>query len=148
MNLEITGKLFVKYEPQEFGEKKFKTREFVLELVEDINGNPYTNYAKMQLVQNKCEIIDRFNIGDMVKVSFNIRGRSYVDKKDGSTKYISNLDAWRVEAAGAQSGGGNPQPQSYNNSNSGGNNSGGNNNFNAAPTNYNPSPETIDDLPF
>ena len=148
MNLEITGKLFVKYEPQEFGEKKFKTREFVLELVEDINGNPYTNYAKMQLVQNKCEIIDRFNIGDTVKVSFNIRGRSYVDKKDGSTKYISNLDAWRVESAtGAPASGGNQQPQSYNNNNGGNNNGGSNNNFNAAP-NYNPSPETIDDLPF
>jgi uncharacterized protein DUF3127 len=147
MSLEITGKLFVKYEPQEFGEKKFKTREFVLELVEDINGNAYTNYAKMQLVQAKCDIIDRFNLGDMVKVSFNIRGRSYVDKKDGTTKYISNLDAWRVEAAGAA-----PANNGYNQaaptySNTGGNPNGGTNNFNSAP-NYNPSPETIDDLPF
>ena len=147
MSLEITGKLFVKYEPQEFGEKKFKTREFVLELVEDINGNAYTNYAKMQLVQAKCDIIDRFNIGDMVKVSFNIRGRSYVDKKDGTTKYISNLDAWRVEAAGAA-----PANNAYNQSapaysNAGGNPTGGSNNFNSTP-NYNPSPETIDDLPF
>ena len=147
MSLEITGKLFVKYEPQEFGEKKFKTREFVLELVEDINGNAYTNYAKMQLVQNKCEIIDRFNLGDMVKVSFNIRGRSYVDKKDGTTKYISNLDAWRMESASAtpNNGGGNQSAPSY--SNTGGNPSGGSNNFSSTP-NYNPSPETIDDLPF
>lgn len=157
MSLEITGKLYVKYEPQEFGEKKFKTREFVLELVEDINGNAYTNYAKMQLVQAKCDIIDRFNLGDMVKVSFNVRGRSYVDKKDGTTKYISNLDAWRVESATAAPAAGNTYnqaPQQAYNNNSGGNynnaaantNTGGGN-FNAAP-NYNPLPETIDDLPF
>jgi Domain of unknown function (DUF3127) len=150
MTLEVTGKLHVKYEPQEFGEKKFKTREFVLELAEEISGNTYTNFAKMQLVQAKCDIIDRFNIGDLVKVSFNIRGRSYVDKKDGSTKYISNLDAWRVEAASAtpstnqQAPAYNQQAPAYNN-NAGGNTGG--NNFNQAP-NYNPSPETIDDLPF
>ncbi len=146
MSLEVTGKLHVKYEPQEFGEKKFKTREFVLELAEEINGNTYTNYAKMQLVQAKCEVIDKFNIGDMVKVSFNIRGRSYVDKKDGSTKYISNLDAWRVEPAGMQQGNGGGQgAPAYNNNYNNNNNGGGN--YNAAP-NYNPSPETIDDLPF
>ncbi len=66
MSLELSGKLIVKYEPQEFGEKKFKTREFVIELAEEISGNTYTNYAKMQLVQAKCDIIDRFNIGDII----------------------------------------------------------------------------------
>ncbi len=150
MSLELTGKLLVKYEPQEFGEKKFKTREFVIELAEEINGNIYTNYAKMQLVQAKCDIIDRFNLGDAVKVSFNVRGRSYIDKKDGSTKYISNLDAWRVEAANAAPAGnqGNQQAApAYNNNNNNNYSNQGNNNYNQAP-NFNPSPETIDDLPF
>ena len=85
---------------QNFESEKFKKREFVVELSEEINGNIYTNPAKMQLAQAKCDIIDRFNVGDSLKVSFNIKGNSYVDKKDGSTKYITNLDAWRVEAAG------------------------------------------------
>ncbi len=149
MSLELTGKLTVKYDAQEFGEKKFKTREFVIELAEEINGNTYTNYAKMQLTQAKCDIIDRVNIGDMVKVSFNVRGRSYIDKKDGTTKYISNLDAWRVESTnGAPAN--NAGNQQYNAAPAYNNNSGGNNNnanFNSAP-NYNPSPEAIDDLPF
>lgn len=99
MSLEVTGKLIQKYDTVQVSEK-FKKREFVVELSEEINGNIYVNPAKMQLVQNKCEIIDRFNKGDMVKVSFNIKGNSYVDKTDGSTKYITNLDAWRVEAPG------------------------------------------------
>jgi hypothetical protein len=96
MSLEVTGKLLVKYETLQVSEK-FKKREFVIEIAEEINGNIYTNYGKFQLVQNKCEIIDRFNTGDTVKVSFNVKGNSYVDKKDGTTKYLSNLDAWRVE---------------------------------------------------
>ena len=96
--MEVTGKLVVKYDTVQVSEK-FKKREFVLELVEEINGNTYTNFGKFQCVQNKCEIIDRFNTGDTVKVSFNIKGQPYVDKKDGQTKYLTNLDAWRVEAA-------------------------------------------------
>jgi len=101
MSLEVTGKLLVKSDAQQVSEK-FKKREFVVELVEDINGNNYTNFGKFQLVQSKCEILDRFNVGDTVKVHFNIKGNSYVDKKDGVTKYITNLDAWRVEGVGAQ----------------------------------------------
>ena len=145
MSLEVTGKLLVKYETQQVSEK-FKKREFVIELAEEINGNIYTNFAKMQLVQNKCDIIDRFKEGEQVKVSFNIKGNKW--ERDGKVNYITNLDAWRVESANAAPGNA-PNNQSsvpvYNNN--GGNNSGGTNNFSGTP-NYNPSPETIDDLPF
>jgi hypothetical protein len=140
MNLEITGKLLVKYDTQQVSEK-FKKREFVLELADDINGNTYTNYAKMQLVQAKCDIIDRFNVGDQVKVSFNIKGSRY--ERDGKESYFTNLDAWRVEAAGAAQPANNYNQQpAYNNYNQ----------SNPAPatsnTFYNPSPESADDLPF
>ncbi len=37
MSLEVTGKLLVKYDTQQVSEK-FKKREFVLELAEEING--------------------------------------------------------------------------------------------------------------
>ncbi len=140
MSLEVTGKLLVKYETQQVSEK-FKKREFVIELAEEINGNIYTNFAKMQLVQNKCEIIDRFKEGEQVKVSFNIKGNKW--ERDGKVNYITNLDAWRVENATAATPGNNAAPApSY--SNTGGNTGG---NFNNAQ-NFNPSPETIDDLPF
>jgi hypothetical protein len=99
MSLEVSGKLIAKYETVQVSEK-FKKREFVIELTEEINGNNYTNFAKFQAVQTKCDMLDRFNIGDAIKVSFNVKGNSYTDKKDGQTKYITNLDSWRVEAAG------------------------------------------------
>ena len=144
MSLEVTGKLLVKYDAQQVSEK-FKKREFVMELAEEINGNIYTNFAKLQLVQTKCDIIDRINNGDLIKVSFNIKGNSYVDKRDGQTKYITNLDAWRVEAANAAAPSGQaPQAPAYNapadNNNTG--------NYNSAPAYNSSSSETIDDLPF
>jgi hypothetical protein len=143
MSLEVTGKLHVKYETQQVSEK-FKKREFVLELAEEINGNIYTNYAKMQLVQNKCDILDRFKEGDLVKVSFNIKGNKW--ERDGKVNYITNLDAWRIESAtGTPNNAGSAQSAAPVYNNNGGN--AGGNNFSGTP-NFNPSPETIDDLPF
>ncbi len=140
MSLEVTGKLLVKYDTQQVSER-FKKREFVMELAEEINGNVYTNYAKMQLVQNKCEILDRYKEGDPIKVSFNIKGNRW--EKDGKVNYITNLDAWKIEsgAAGATMTSGNAQP-AYNN------NGGGNTSAPAGTGYYNPAPEGTDDLPF
>jgi DNA segregation ATPase FtsK/SpoIIIE-like protein len=98
MSLEVTGKICAVYPAVQVSEK-FKKREFVIEIAETISGNVYTNFGKFQLVQTKCDIVDRFRTGDMVKVSFNVKGTSYEDKNNGQTKYITNLDAWRVEAA-------------------------------------------------
>jgi hypothetical protein len=127
MSLEITGKLIRKY-PVNTVSDKFKKREFVVELSEDINGNTYTQFAKMQLVQNKCDIVDRYNEGDMVKVSFNIKGTRY--EKDGKENYFSNLDAWRIEYA-APAGNAAPPANNYNaQGNQGGYNQGG---YNQAP---------------
>ena len=62
----------------------------------------YTNYASFQLVNNSCAVIDNFQEGDMLKVSFNIRGNRW--ERDGQVKYITNLNAWRVERAAAAQG--------------------------------------------
>lgn len=153
MSFEVTGKLLVKYDTQNVNDR-FRKREFVLELEDNVNGNIYTNYAKMQLVQNKCDILDRFNEGDLVKVSFNIKGNRW--ERDGKVNFITNLDAWRVEPGVAgeqqqqqQQGYGQPQAArpGYNN-NSGGYNNGNNNVSFAGGSNYNPAPENADDLPF
>jgi len=137
MSFEVIGKLLVKYDTQNVSDR-FKKREFVLELSEDINGNTYTNYAKMQLVQNKCELLDRYNEGDTVKVNFNIKGNRW--ERDGKVNFITNLDAWRIEAAQGNGQGHSMGAAQAMPAYSGTNNS-------PAPF-YNPSPENSDDLPF
>jgi len=94
MSYEITGKLIARFDIVQRTET-FKTREFVIEKTEDINGRSITNYAKFQCVQDKTAMVDRFNIGDEVKVQFNIKGTKLM--KDGKENYITNLDAWRME---------------------------------------------------
>lgn len=94
MSFEVTGKLIAKYDIVQRTES-FKTREFVIEKTEDINGCSIVNYIKFQCVQDRTAIVDRVNTGDDIKVYFNIKGSKW--EKDGKTNYITNLDAWRIE---------------------------------------------------
>jgi len=94
MSFEVTGKLIAKYDIVQRTES-FKTREFVVEKSEDINGRTIVNYIKFQCVQDRTAIVDRVNTGDDIKVYFNIKGSKW--EKDGKTNYITNLDAWRIE---------------------------------------------------
>lgn len=94
MSYEMIGKLVAKFDTVQRTET-FKTREFVVEKSEDINGRTIVNYIKFQSVQDKTGIIDRVNTGDDIKVYFNIKGTKW--EKDGKTTYITNLDAWRIE---------------------------------------------------
>ncbi|MEO7524467.1 MAG: DUF3127 domain-containing protein [Ferruginibacter sp.] len=94
MSYELTGKLVVKYDTVQKTES-FKTREFVVEKSEDINGRMIVNYAKFQCLQDKTAIVDRVNVGDEIKVYFNIKGTKW--EKEGKVNYFTNLDAWRIE---------------------------------------------------
>lgn len=129
MSYELTGKLIAKYDTIQRTES-FKIREFAVEKTDDIGGRSVTSYAKFQAVQDKTAILDKFNIGDEIKIHFNIRGSKW--EKDGKTSYFTNLDAWRIEPLTA---------------NNGDNNSASEQNFpqetfTATPT------DIIDDLPF
>jgi hypothetical protein len=125
MSYEIVGKLVAVFEIVQRKET-FKTREFVIEKSEDIGGRVITNYVKFQCVQDRTSMPDRFNLGDEVKVQFNIKGTKWV--KDGRENYITNLDAWRMETMKlGQSSGSNDSV-----------------NYNDMP----PPSDNIDDLPF
>src|SRR5690606_19457092 len=95
MSLEVTGKLHEVFPIQQIKET-FSKREFVLEITDESpSGMVYTNYAAFQLVNNNCSLIDAFQPGEQLKVSFNIRGNRW--ERDGQVRYITNLNAWRIE---------------------------------------------------
>jgi hypothetical protein len=55
--------------------EKFSKREFVLTTTEDI----YPQDVQFQLSQDKCLLLDGYNVGDELEVSFNLRGREWVN---------------------------------------------------------------------
>lgn len=90
---EMNGFLRVKEDEQQISDK-FKKREFVIE-VENERNSDWNDFVKFQLTQDRCNIIDDFNINSEIKVFFNIRGRKF--EKDGKMNYFSNIEAWKVE---------------------------------------------------
>lgn len=130
MSYELTGKLVAKYDVVQ-RTTTFKTREFAVEKTDDIGGRTVTNYVKFQSVQDKTSIIDKVNIGDEIKVYFNIKGSKW--EKEGKVNYITNLDAWRIEQV----------------SNAGSDQTGIDSEYSEPLDNFSASsPEAIDDLPF
>ncbi len=101
MTFELTGKIVQLNDTQQVSER-FKKREFVLEVNEVVNDKTYTDYAKMQFTQAKCDILDNFQVGQQVKVNFNIKGNKW--ERDGKVNYMTNLDAWRIEKVDAPVG--------------------------------------------
>jgi hypothetical protein len=126
MSYELVGKLVAKFDVVQRTET-FKTREFVVEKSEDINGRMITNYVKFQCVQDRTSLPDRFNIGETVKVHFNIKGTKW--EKNGQVNYITNLDAWRMETVQLNTPQTDKEPD-----------------YSSAPNTG--SPDMIDDLPF
>ncbi len=98
MNFELSGKLIEIYEVQEITER-FRKREFVLEVEELRGAMNFTEQIKFQTIQDRTALLDSFNVGDLVKVSFGIKGRRW--EKEGRVNYFNNLEAWRLEAAAA-----------------------------------------------
>jgi hypothetical protein len=96
MNFEIEGRLADKFETQVISDR-FQKREFILEIKSTgANGFEFVDFIKFQSTQDKCSLLDQFNIDDLVKVSFNLRGRKW--EKDGQVSYFTNLEAWRIES--------------------------------------------------
>ncbi len=105
MNFEIQGTLIVKNDTQVISDR-FKKREFVIEKKESSpNGFEFVDTIKFQLTQDKCSLLDSYELGNDINVAFNIRGNKW--EKNGQTSYFVNLDAWKIEGASA----GAPAPQ-------------------------------------
>lgn len=94
MSFEINGKLYEKNDTVAVTEK-FRKREFVIEKTESTNSGEFTELIKFQLTQDRCDLLDRCNVNDEIKISFNIKGRKW--EKDGKISYFTNLEAWRIE---------------------------------------------------
>ena len=89
--MEVQGKIKVKGEVQTFGEKGFTKRDIVLTTDEQ-----YPQHINIELQQDKCDLIEPFNIDDEIKISINLRGREWINPK-GEAKYFNSLVGWRIE---------------------------------------------------
>lgn len=96
--MEIQGKLHFKGDTQSVSDT-FRKRDFVVEYVD----NPlYPQLVMFQCTQDRCSLLDNFNPGDKVNVTFNLRGREWSNPQ-GEKKYFNTLEAWRIEKVEGES---------------------------------------------
>lgn len=107
MSFELTGKLVEKFDTEKITES-FRKREFVVEKVETVGASEFTDLVKFQLTQDRCDLLDGFNSGESIKISFNIRGRKW--EKNGKVSYFTNLEAWKIEKVSSDAGPDIPPP--------------------------------------
>jgi Domain of unknown function (DUF3127) len=89
MAFELTGVILEIFPSQTFN-KGFRKREFVIE-----TGDKYPQKIIFGLVQDKCDMLDSYGVGDTVAVAFDVKGRDWTDKS-GQVKYFNTLEAFRI----------------------------------------------------
>ena len=104
---EILGKIKEVGETMTVGSAgTFRKRTLVVSTNEQ-----YVQHIPIDFVQDKCDLLDNYRIGDEVKVSINIRGNEY------NSKYYVSLNGWRIDKNDSYKNGNQPQSaeKAYNN---------------------------------
>lgn len=86
--LKINGKVKVLMEKQVF-DSGFEKREFVI-----TTNEQYPQDVKLEVTQQKTDLLDDIKEGEELDVSFNVRGNEY------NGRYFVNLQAWKIEKKG------------------------------------------------
>ena len=96
--MEVQGKIKMVGQTQTFGSNGFRKREVVVNTEEQ-----YPQSIMIEFVQDKCDLLNSYQVGQDVKISINLRGREWVNPQ-GETKYFNSIQGWRIEnLASAQS---------------------------------------------
>jgi len=94
--MEIIGKIKVLKETQNIGDKGFRKREIVISLEEQ-----YPQHILVEFIQDKCDLLNGYKIGQEVKININLKGREWVNP-EGVSKYFNAIQGWRIELLNKQ----------------------------------------------
>ncbi len=102
--MEVQGKVKMIGETQTFGSNGFRKREIVVTTEEQ-----YPQHILVEFIQDKCDLLNNFQVGQDVKISINLRGREWVNPQ-GETKYFNSIQGWRIESLQPENQTGTPPP--------------------------------------
>jgi hypothetical protein len=89
--MEVQGRIKMIDETKTYGNNGFRKREVVVTTEEQ-----YPQHILVEFVQDKCDLLNSYSVGQMVKISINLRGREWVNPQ-GETKYFNSIQGWRIE---------------------------------------------------
>ena len=93
--IQVTGEI-VEIDDVKIISDNFKKREFILLHA----PNPeYPDFLKLEVVQNKTDLLDKYKVGQEVDVDINLKGKKWEKGKESG--YFNSLQAWRIQEASA-----------------------------------------------
>lgn len=107
MSNELTGTIAV-INPTVIISETFKKREFVIQVENEFRPES-PQLIQLEFVQDKCDLMDNFQVGMAVKVGYNLEGRKWTNPQ-GVDKYFNTLKAWRINQDQGQVAGAPPAP--------------------------------------
>ncbi len=93
--MEVSGRIKV-INPEIQVSATFRKRELVVSTDEQ-----YPQHILVNFVQDKCDILSAYKVGEQVKVGINIRGREWVSPA-GETKYFNDIQGWKIDKVGGE----------------------------------------------
>lgn len=90
--MELLGKIKLIGDIKTYGDNGFRKRELVLTTEEQ-----YPQHVLIEFIQNNCELLDNFSVGQTVRIGINIRGREW-ESPDQGIKYFNSIQGWRIES--------------------------------------------------
>lgn len=92
--MKIEGKIKSIGSEEAFGKNGFRVRKIVV-----VTNEQYPQPVEIQFVQDKCAILNNYQVGQDVEININIRSREYTSPQ-GEIKYFINLQGWRINPVG------------------------------------------------
>ena len=89
--MEIQGRIKQIFAPESVGQNGFQKRDLVITTEEQ-----YPNDIIIQFTQSKCALLDTLQVGQRVKVHFNLQGREWTSPQ-GEVKYFNTVVGWKIE---------------------------------------------------
>lgn len=101
--MQVEGKIKMIDQTKAVGSSGFKKRDVVV-----TSDEQYPQHILVQFVQDKCDLLNGYNVGEAVKIDINLRGREWTNPQ-GETVYFNTIQGWRIakQDTSKQS----PQPQ-------------------------------------
>ncbi len=101
--MEVTGRVKMIDQTKEVGSGGFKKRDIVVTTDEQ-----YPQHILVQFVQDKCDLLNNYQVGDQVKIDINLRGREWTNQQ-GETVYFNTIQGWRIGKVQAEAPAAAPQ---------------------------------------
>lgn len=90
--MEIQGRIkLIKATEQK--STKFKKRDFVVTVDENTD---YPQYISIQFTQDKCDLLNKYVVGDLIITQCNLRGRLWINNM-GEEVYFNSIEAWKID---------------------------------------------------